>query len=555
MKKLLLIPLFIIVIGAMVLAGCGPSATPTSSPTPTATQPTATQPTATQPTATQPTATQPTATAPTHVPYGTIHVASGDFANESFDPIENESVWGFAIYDTLLTFGPTGVILPNVAESFEFADNGTWTFHIRHGIKFTNGEDLTADDVKFTIDRFGDTSISRNPWSQYISAGYNKIECVVDDPYTVRFIAARPEIHQGIAFAWMRVFPKDYFESVGQDEFRKHPIGSGPWKVAEFVPETRILFEANTNHWERVPYYEFVEEIQVPEQSTRVAMLKEGDVDIAFPIDYDRLAELEAVGYRMEALGFPMISDINFQGTWMAGAGAAGDIRIREAVSLAIDREELCATWYQGFAVPGGQFFMHRGSWGWSDELIPESNLAKAQALMAEAGYPDAFDDPVIHIFCQATAQDYMLVVLGYLEAAGFQTELKIIDTGAFWGALFARPAEGAWNVGWAWPWTSGSFFNCTYHSANLYTSRGIHGTSNDVLATELYDAYLAETDMVQAEQLWMEFQQYVKTLYLDIGIAEIEPKLPVGPNLGEFSERNWWGLQEAYCGIKHPGQ
>jgi ABC-type transport system substrate-binding protein len=299
----------------------------------------------------------------------------------------------------------------------------------------------------------------------------------------------------------------------------------------------------------------YVEEIQVPEQSTRVAMLKTGDVDIAFPIDYDRLAELEAIGYRMEALGLPMISDLNFQATWLNTTGASGDIRIRQALSLAINRPELNATWYQGFAVPGGQFFMHRGSWGWSDALIPETNIAEAQALMAEAGYPQAFADPVIHVFCQAAAQDYMLVVMGYWEAAGFQTELKIIDTGAFWGALFARPKAGDWNVGWAWPWTSGSAFNSTYHCANMYTTRGIHGTSNDVHATELYDAYLAATDMVVAEQLWREFQQYVATLYIDIPIAEIEPKMPVGPNLGEFSGRKWMGIQEAYAMIKHPGQ
>jgi len=257
----------------------------------------------------------------------------------------------------------------------------------------------------------------------------------------------------------------------------------------------------------------------------------------------------------MEALGFPGISNLNFQATWLPEAGAVNDIRIREALSLSINRPELNATWYQGFAVPGGHFFMHRGSWGWSDALIPETNIARAQELMAEAGYPDAFADPVIKVYCQATAQDFMLVILGYWEAVGFQTELKIIDTGAFWGALFSRPQAGDWRVGWAWPWISGSFFNCTYHSANLYTTRGIHGTSNDVHATELYDAYLAATDMVVAEQLWREFQQYVATLYIDIPIAEIEPKMPVGPNLGEFSGRKWMGIQEAYAMIKHPGQ
>ena len=487
-------------------------------------------------------------------PEGTITVVTADFGNETFDPLENESIWGFAIYDSLLSFDKEGAIVPNVAESFEFAPDGTWTFHIRKDIKFHNGDPLTAEDVKFTIDRFGDMSISRNPWSQYISADYNKKDCVVVDEYTVKFIPDHPEIHQGIAFAWMRIFPKKYYESVGIDEFRKNPIGSGPWKVVELIPETKITLEANTEHWREVPAYQYVVELQVPEQSTRIAMLKRGDADIALGIDYDRLAELEEEGFRMEAIGFPTISCVAFQATWLPDAGPTGDIRIRQALSYALNRQEICDTWYQGFAKPGGTFFMHRGSWGWTDDLIPEEyDLAKAQALMAEAGYPDAFDDPTITLYANSAVQDYMLVILGYWDAAGFQTKLEIVDIGVYWGMLFARPQEGDPNVGWIWPWASGSFFNCTYHSANMYTTRGIHGTSNDVKATEMYDAYITETNMARAEQLWAEFQQYVKTLYITFGIAEIEPKLPVATTLGEFSGRNWIGIQEAYSGIQHP--
>ena len=553
MRKLFLIPLILVIAIALILPSCAEettTSTTTTAPPPTSTTTTKppTSTTSTQPPTT--TTTKPPVTAPT----GTIRVANGDFANESFDPIENESVWGFAIYDTLLTFDKNGVIIPNVAESFEFTADGTWTFHIRKGIKFTNGDPLTAADVKFTIDRFGDTSISRNPWSQYISAGYNKKECVIVDDYTVKFVADHPELWQGIAFAWMRIFPKKYFETVGQDEFRKHPIGSGPWKLVELIPETQITFEANTEHWRKVPAYKYVIEYQVPEQSTRIAMLKAGDVDIAFPIDYDRLAELQNMGFRMEALGFPGITTLSFQGTWYPEAGATSDIRIRQALSYAINRQELCDTWWQGFAKPGGTFFMHRGSFGWTDDLIPEPyDLAKAKALMAEAGYPDAFADPTITLFCPATSQDLMLIILGYWEAAGFKTKLEIIDTSVYWGMLFARPKPPDRNVGWIWPWSSGSFFNNVYHSANMYTSRGIHGTSNDVKATEMYDAFLKETNPAKAEVLWADFQKYVKTLYISFGIAEIEPKMPFGPELGEVTDRQWWGIQEAYAYIEHP--
>jgi ABC-type transport system substrate-binding protein len=292
----------------------------------------------------------------------------------------------------------------------------------------------------------------------------------------------------------------------------------------------------------------------VPEQATRIAMLKAGDVDIALGIDYDRLAELKKLGFRTEPIGFPMTSSISFQATWLPSAGPTGDIRVRQAMSYALNRPEINATWYQGFAKPGGQFFMHRGSFGWTDALIPEPyDLAKAKALLKEAGYPEKFANPTITIFAGAPAQDWLLMLMGYWEKAGLKMKLEIVDMGVYWGMLFARPKEGDRNVGWIWPWTSGSFFNNTYHSANMYTTRGIHGTSNDVKATEMYDAYLKEQDLAKAQKLWAEFQAYVKTLYINIGIAEADQLFVVGPKLGKFSGENWKSLNDAYDGIQQP--
>jgi len=519
-----LLALAAVVLAVVVLAGCaGPSSTAT--------------------------------TRPPGGPTGTIRVASADFGSESLDQIVgNESIWGWAIYDSLLSFSDKGVIIPNVAESFSMSADGTWTFKIRKGIKFHDGSPLTAADVKFSVDRFGDTSVSRNPWSQYISEGYNKVSSTVIDDYTFEFKAARPEIHQSIAFAWTRIFPKKTYETMGADAFRAHPVGSGPWKFVDLVSKTNIKFEANTEHWKTVPYFQNVIENMVPEQSTRIAMTKANDVDIALAIDYDKMAELKKEGFRLESLGFPITSSIAFQATWLPEAGATGDIRVRQAMSYALNRPEICATWYQGFAKPGGAFFMHRGSFGWSDALIPENyDLEKAKSLLKDAGYPDKFADPTITVFAPAPNQDFLLMLFGYWEKAGLKMKLEIVDMGVYWSMLFARPKEGDRNVGWAWPWASGSFFNSTYHSANMYTSRGIHGTSNDTKATEMYDAYLKEQDLTKAEKLWNEFQVYVKSLYINIGVAEVDPLIVVGKNLGKFTGENWISLQDAYDGIQHP--
>jgi peptide/nickel transport system substrate-binding protein len=489
-------------------------------------------------------------------PTGTIRVANPDFSYEATDPVDYESFWGWSMYDSLLAFNEKGAIVPFVAEKFSLSPEGVWTFKIRKGIKFHNGDPLTAADVKFSVDRFGDMSLSKNPWSMYISKGYNKKDSRVVDDYTFEFTSAHPEPAQAIAFAWTRILPKKYFESVGQDAFRKKPVGSGPWKFVEHVPKTRFRMEANTEYWGQVPAFQYVLELMVPEQATRIAMLKAGDVDIALGIDYDRIADLKKSGYRTERLGFPLLSNISFQGTWLPKAGPTGDIRVRQAMSYALNREEIAKTWYQGFAQPGGQFYMHRGCYGWSDALLPDPyDLPKAKALLAEAGYPGKFADPTIHIYTTAAGQDYMLVLMNYWKAAGLQVKLEILDA-AVWGGYFfsfKRLTGNEPNVGWIFPWTFASYFNSAYHCANMYTSIGVHNTGNDRKADELYKKATTELDPVKAEKYWNEFQVYVRTLYINIGIIEGEPLIVVGPTLGKFTGRNWVSLNDAYNGIQHP--
>jgi peptide/nickel transport system substrate-binding protein len=314
--------------------------------------------------------------------------------------------------------------------------------------------------------------------------------------------------------------------------------------------------EANADYWEVVPAYQFVEDIQVTEQATRIAMLKAGDVDIALAVDYDRIADLQKLGFRTEAIGFPVVSNINFQGTWLPSAGPTADIRVRQAMSFALNREQIAKTWFQGFAQPGGQWFMHRGSYGWSDALLPDKfDLAKAKSLLAEAGYPAKFTDPTIHIFTSAAGQDFVLVLMDYWKAAGLQVKLEVVDAVVFGGYFFnfSRMKGGEPNVGWIFPWTFGSYFNSTYHAANMYTSKGVHNTANDPKADQMYAAATSEIDPVKAEKLWNEFQVYSRSLYVDIGIVEADSKVVVGPSLGKFAGRNWVSLNDALNGIQHP--
>jgi peptide/nickel transport system substrate-binding protein len=565
MKKLIFTLLLVVAVVGMIFGSCAkeevtPTTTPTSTPTTTPTStPTAT-PTST-PTATPTSTPTATPTATQRVPEGTIRLAEADYGWESTDPVYYESFIGWSIYDSLLTYDEEGNIIPDVAESYEISPDGlTWTFHIRKDIKFHNGDPLTAADVKFSVDRFGDMSLSTNPWSWYISPAYNKKDSIVVDDYTYQFIDDHPEPPQAIVFAWTRILPKNYYESVGMDEFRLHPIGSGPWKFVNKIPETSYLLEANTNYWDPdgIPYFKYVQSYQMPEEATRIAAVKAGEVDIALGISFDRLAELQDKGYRLVDIGLPSQNNINFQGTWLPQAGATGDIRVRQAMSFALNRQEICDTWYQGLAEPGGQWFMWESGYGWSDALKADPyDPDKARALLAEAGYPDAFPDPSVHVYTTPAAQDFILLLMSYWDAVGIQSKMEIVDS-TVWGGYFfsfTRLTGTEPNVGWIFNWAFGVVANSTYQCANMYTNTGCHNTSNDQKATDMYLKAAGEMDPVKARQYYTEFQAYVRTLYIDVGICLIRPVILVGPELGDFTGKTWVSLADCYNGIKHPGQ
>ncbi|HHX73713.1 MAG TPA: ABC transporter substrate-binding protein [Firmicutes bacterium] len=487
-------------------------------------------------------------------PSGTIYIATTDFSYESTDPIFYESLWGFAMYDALLTFDADGNFMGMVAEDWELSEDGnTWTFKIRRGIKFHNGDPLTAHDVKFSIDRFASEE-STNPWSPYLRANLNYTE-VLDD-YTFCYHTNTPEPTLLVPFAWTRILPKKYFEEVGQEEFRKKPVGSGPWKFVEHVPETSLTLEANTEHWFQVPEFQYVVDQQVPEEMTRISMLRTGEADIATGISTDRLVELrDKEGFRTVKIGDPVLWSISFPGTWVTNK-PTGDIRVRQAMSLAINRQEICDTFYQGLAVPGGRWYMHPGSYGWdpswqADPYDPD----KAKQLLEEAGYPHAFADPTIKYYVtEGPGVDQAQLLQGYWADVGIDVQLEIVDSVQWGGMFFVRNTEpDAPNVGNIFSWSFSSTPNSVYHSANMYTSNGVHSTGNDAKADELYFRATTERDFDKARQYWTEFREYVETLYYNVGIVMIEPNVLISDKLGEFTTFTNLFLYDTLAGIKHP--
>jgi peptide/nickel transport system substrate-binding protein len=544
-----------------ILAACGPATTPvapTSAPAVAPTSAPAAAPTnaaAAKPTT--PAAAAAPTTAPTSsaaAPSGTFRYASADFGQESMDPINITSNWGWALYDELLTFDQQGNVVGSVAEKYDLSQDGlTWTFNIRKGIKFHNGDPLTSADVVFSLQRFGSKE-STNPWSPYLLKNNESI--TAPDDYTVIYKAQRPEWPLKIPFGYTQILPKNYFEKVGQDGFRAAPIGSGPYKFAKWLPKTSMEFDANTEYWGAAkPQWAHITETLVPEESTRVAQLERGDVDMIGYLSFDRLTELKAKGYRLQQVGLPILANISFPGTFMT-QGPTSDIRVRQAMSYAINRQEICDTFYKGLAKPGGFWFFSEQTWGFDPTSFKADpyDPNKARQLLQDAGYPGKFKPQSITLYSTAIASDLMQIVQGYWQAVGINVDVQVVDTPVYNGMVFVRAKEPTEKqVGAVWPWYNVGFFNNVYHSANMFTSTGVHTTSNDTKADQMYQAAVTELDDAKAKKLWQELMHYgYDTMWINVELVEVPTYFAVGQNVGAFTNRSYINVWDSYVGIQH---
>ena len=453
--------LVIMLVVILLVSGCGPSPTavpPTEAPT--AVPPTE-APTAVPPTE-APTAVPPTE-APTEAPAAVepagLTVALSNLEAETFLPWNGgggRTPYLELINEYLLYMDPaTEELTPGLATSWEMSEDGmTWTFEIRQGIQFHEGwGELTAEDVKYSIERMIDPDSVAGPAGS-MRRLIEKVEAPEPYKVVIYMIAPFPELDRGYLCDanQMVIVSKEYVESVGDEEANAHPIGTGPYTLAEehqqAGPIVLKTIEGVENHWRVTPEFETVTFLAVPEEATRVAMLLAGEVDLA-PISYDSIETIEASPdlhvtsvpknwspiIRLGGIVDPAIDPerYNAENPWT-------DVKVRQAMNYAIDKEAIAENIFHGEATPGGAslpvppFF--------DVEPYPY-DPDKAKQLLAEAGYPDGFP---ITLKTFTTSPGAELPTIGeavamYWQAIGL--DVKIVPTD--WGTV-----RGEWTGGQA---------------------------------------------------------------------------------------------------------
>lgn len=295
------------------------------------------------------------------------------------------------IYDQLVRVGKDGnSISPDLATGWKVSGNGlVYTFHLRPGARFSNGQKVTAEDVKFCLDR---ARGKKELWSWTLSA----IKAITTpNPTTVRIRLAHrwAPFLSDLSLVDGGVYPKSYFQKVGAGGLAAHPIGTGPYMLQQWNRGQFILLKKNPHYWWASRYpMQYVEYEVIPNDNTRLLKAESGDLDVDVDLPANLAAQLR--GNRTVAAHFYKST----RTIYLVGnlkKTPLSDPKVRQAINHAIDRAGMVKAILHGYGTPANSF-MPRGAMDYNPNIpVPSYNLSLAKKLMAQSSHPHGFTLPM----------------------------------------------------------------------------------------------------------------------------------------------------------------
>lgn len=374
-------------------------------------------------------------------PSGTLRIGMGSEA-ESLDPpnfvISADFTRMDLIFDTLVDVENDGTIVPGLATEWTAVDDVTWEFTLREGVTFHDGTPFNADAVKFVLDR----SREQDQGAAFLGV-IDEVEVV--DPLTVSVHLSKPfaAILNNLATPVSGIYSpasiEEYGESVGQ-----HPVGTGPYKFVEWKIDTQLVLEANTDYWGDPPTLERVEFLPVPEPGTRMGALQSGELDVIENPPPEEAASMDGSGDQLlvnEPKARPIFLGFNIE--------AVPDVRVRQAIAHAIDKELIVEAILEGLGTPATNgiipaFLQSEGAGPFGLEYDPDL----ARQLVEEAGADGTTLRVVVPTERYLRDTEVVEVIQAQVSEIGINLELDIRDPGAWYQALLDRDTELYW-LGW----------------------------------------------------------------------------------------------------------
>ena len=411
-----------------------------------------------------------------------------------FDPAETAGIITpfllmYAMHDAVAKAMPGDPMAPCLAESWSSSPDGlSYDFVTRPGIKFHNGETMTAEDVKFSFERYRGTS------HDVLKERVARVEIV--EPLRVRFHlkAPWPDFLTFYAAAsgagW--IVPKKYVEQVGEENFKKAPIGAGPYKFVSFTPGVELTLEAFDGYWRKKPAVKRIVFKVIPDEATRLAALQRGEVDVALSIRGELAEEVKntpgltlrpTVGSAPYWIYFPEQWDP--KSVWR-------DQRVRQAVSLAIDRKTMNEALTLGHSHLTGSLFPENFEFYWQPPA-PVYDPDRAKKLLAEAGLGAGFDAGDYH--CDSAYSNMGEVALNNLAEVGIRVRLRPLERAAFFKAYSEKKLKNLIQG------ASGAFGNVATRAETFVVKDGTYAYGSYPDIDALFARQATETDRAETRR------------------------------------------------------
>ena len=373
-----------------------------------------------------------------------------------FDPVRGPSGMSHVVieqvYSTLMALDPDAKPYPELAQSYTITDDGlTYTFNLRKGVKFHHGDELTAEDVKFSFDRL------RAPKSGYSYGAQVETIKSVDavDRYTVRFRLSKvtgPFLIY-MAFPGSSIVPKKLVD--GGHDLNAKPIGTGPFKFVSYEPRSAIKFQRNPEYFETgKPYFDAMEYRIISDITALTNALLSGVVNFSNEIPPKDFAKVKG------SAGLTAVTLEGSRYNWLLLNNTKKPFdnpKVRQAVSFALDRQALVDGAFFGLATPILGGVIPQWNWGYADikYVPPKGDLAKSKALLAEAGYPNGITGVDIGMTLPSSFPNIMAmgpIVQANLAKAGIQAKLGTMEIPRYWDEVWSTSNFGITMMYWLSP-------------------------------------------------------------------------------------------------------
>jgi peptide/nickel transport system substrate-binding protein len=428
----------------------------------------------------------------------------------------------YPIHDAMVKLMPGGM-QPCLAESWTMSPNGlAYDFVLRQGVKFHNGDPLTTDDVKFSFDRY------KGAGAKLLKDKVKELQVL--DSRRIRFVLKEPwpdfmTFYGTTATGAGWIVPKKYVEKVGDEGFKKAPIGAGPYRFVSSTPGIEMVLEAFEGYWRKVPAVKRLVFKSVPDETTRAAALKRGEVDIAYflngPIGDD---VRRTPGFKLMAMRTNASFFLDFLDQWDAKS-PWHDRRVRLAASLSVDRKTINEAEMLGFAGLTGNIAPRHMEFALPIDAHP-FDPKRAKQLLAEAGYPNGFDGgdltptPPYNSMAEAIG--------GYFGAVGIRTRVRTMERAAYLAAWRDKKLRGVLFT------ALGAGGNAATRIEALATKDGLYAYGVLPEVEDLFQRQARELDRKKREEMLHQIQRLLHDRVVFAPIWENAFIRGVGPRVEE---------------------